>query len=112
MDHWIKKNVLGKTLEKRNEGHKIGTSVGILKDWLLKNAIQLSNITFNDPIPNENLSLREICQKLSRFGGQGYLKCSCKKSNIQCSTKRCACKKHSVLCNSRCHDSSSCLNKN
>ncbi|KAG7295212.1 hypothetical protein JYU34_022182 [Plutella xylostella] len=106
------KNVIGKVLEKRNENHKIGTSVEILKDWMPRNAIQLSNMTFNDPVPNESLSLREICQKLSRFGGQGYLKCSCKKTNIQCSTNRCACKKHAVLCNSRCHYSSTCPNKN
>ncbi|KAL0831850.1 hypothetical protein ABMA28_001380 [Loxostege sticticalis] len=89
-----------KVIEKRNESHEIGTSVGILKDWLPRNAIQISNITL------------EICQKLLRFGSQGYLECSCKKSNIQFSTKRCACKKHAVLCNSRCHDSSSCLIKN
>lgn len=77
------KNITGKMLEKRNGLFRVGTSTGIIKDWLQRNAIQLSpGAEISDPIPeNTTLLLRAIISKLSLFGGQGFKKCSCRKSH-------------------------------
>ncbi|KAI4463133.1 proteasome inhibitor [Holotrichia oblita] len=105
-------NIVGIVLDIKNNLYQIGTSAGIIKDWLPRNALQIATTTFTETVPRTNLSLREIAGKLSLFGGQGFKKCSCKQSKIQCKTKRCVCKKSNVLCNSRCHKSTTCFNKN
>lgn len=33
------KNVVGKVIEKRNELYKVGTSFGVINDWLPRNAV-------------------------------------------------------------------------
>jgi len=105
-------NIVGIVLDIKNNLYQIDTSVVIIKDWLPRNALQIATTTFTETIPQINLSLREIAGKLSIFGGQGFKKCSCEQSKLQCKTKRCACKKSNVLCNSRCHKSTTCFNKN
>jgi hypothetical protein len=105
------KNILGIVLEIKNDLYKVGCSAGILKDWLTRNSIQKADTIFTDSVPQIELSLRELAGKVSTFGGQGFKKCNCEKSKVQCKTKRCICKKQNVLCNSRCHKSLPCLNK-
>ena len=60
---------------------------------------------------NIQLSRKEPAAKQSLMGGQGYKKCQCKSSGVQCQTKRCACFKAKILCSSSCHSSSTCSNK-
>lgn len=106
------KNITGRVIDKRNDLYRIGTAVGIIKDWLPRNAVQPSpGPKFEDKVPEIILPIRGIASKMSPFDGQGFKQCNCKKSNVQCTTKKCACKKHRVLCNSRCHSSLNCCNK-
>lgn len=106
------KNITGRVVGKKQDLYRVGTAVGIIKDWLPRNAVQISpGAKFSDNVPAVELPIRGIASGLSPFGGQGFKQCNCKKSNIQCKTKKCACKKHGVLCNSKCHNSSNCCNK-
>jgi hypothetical protein len=84
---------VGIVLDIENNLYHIGTAVGIIKDWLPRNALQIATTAFAETVPRTNLSLREIAGKLSLFGGQGFKKCSCEQSKMQRKTKRCACKK-------------------
>ncbi|KAJ8706063.1 hypothetical protein PYW07_015778 [Mythimna separata] len=104
-------SITGIVLDTKNNLFQIGTSVGIIRDWLPRNALQLSTVTLTDSVPSTTLSLREIAGKLSLFGGQGFKQCSCQESKVRCKTNKCACKKNNVLCNSRCHKSATCFNK-
>ena len=57
----------------------------------------------------KTLPLRELARLESNGTGQGFWKCSCKKS---CKTGRCKCKRNNVLCNSKCHFTrSTCYNE-
>lgn len=58
-------NIIGKVIDKKNDLFKIGTSAGVLKDWLPRNSIQISTTAFNEPISTNELSLREIASKMS-----------------------------------------------
>lgn len=106
------KNITGRVIDKKNGLFQVGTSVGIIKDWLPRNALQISpGAQFTGPVPEVVLSIRGISSQLSPFGGQGFKQCHCKKSSKQCSSNKCACKKHGLLCNSKCHKSLNCCNK-
>lgn len=102
------RNVLGKVLATSNELYQVGTSVGVISNWLPRNALEESSITFDEEIPDVTLGLREIATRLSPIGGQGVKKCMCK---TRCSSTKCLCKKKNLKCNSRCHPSRSCYNK-
>lgn len=102
------RNIIGKILAISNELYQVGTSVGIVANWLPRNALEESTVTFDEQIPNVKLGLREIATRLSPIGGQGVKKCNCK---TRCSGQKCYCKKNKLMCNSRCHPSRSCLNK-
>lgn len=109
-----KKNIEGIIMDKKNNVYRIGTKVGVLKNWLTRSELTpVSSISFNyNDIPKECfISLREASANQSMFLGQGFLKCQCQPSKNQCNTKRCTCFKEQKLCNSRCHSSNPCKNK-
>ncbi|GFY42653.1 integrase catalytic domain-containing protein [Trichonephila inaurata madagascariensis] len=58
---------VARVLDTKNSLYQIGTSVGIIKDWLPRNALQIATTTFTEIVPRINLSLREIAKKLSLF---------------------------------------------
>ncbi|GFV07543.1 CRC domain-containing protein [Trichonephila clavipes] len=60
-------NTVEIVLDTKNNLYQIGTSVGIIKDWLPRNALQIATTTFTEIVPRINLSLREISKKLSLF---------------------------------------------
>ncbi|CAL1672264.1 unnamed protein product [Lasius platythorax] len=104
-------NILGVVTDTKNDVYQIGTKDGILKGWFPRIEIAKSStnlITMAD-VPKNVLTLREAAAKQSASGGQGYKKCNCKIAKNQCQTNRCF--KAKILCNSRCHSSSSCINK-
>lgn len=106
------KNIVAKVIEKRNGLYRVGTSAGVIKDWLPRNALQISpGPKLNDDIPDKILSLRGASSESSPFGGQGFKMCNCSKSKVQCKSNRCACKKSNLLCTSKCHKASNCKNK-
>ena len=47
------------------------------------------------------ISIRQGVKNVSLTGGQGMVKCSCKKAT--CKTNKCACYRANRKCNSRCH---------
>ena len=49
--------------------------------------------------------LRTHARAVSRFGGQGMMRCDC---TGKCDTKRCSCFKAGRECNSRCHNKNTC----
>lgn len=101
-------NIVGKVLDIKNDLYQIGTSSGILRNWVPRNAISPTPYSFQGEVPSIKKSMRELAILASQFGGQGYKKCHCKG---RCDTNRCLCKKNHLLCNSRCHSSTTCLNK-
>ncbi|KAJ8720572.1 hypothetical protein PYW08_006037 [Mythimna loreyi] len=107
------KNVVGKVIENKNELYKVGTSFGIINDWLPRNAVlSTPGEILNETLPETKLPLRKISAMSSTFGGQGIKQCNCKKySKGQCLSNKCNCKKANILCNSRCHKSLTCTNK-
>ncbi|KAL0808279.1 hypothetical protein ABMA28_012774 [Loxostege sticticalis] len=108
----INSTVLVEVPKKRNGLYRVGTSAGVIKDWLPRNALQISpGPKLNDDIPDKILSLRGASSESSPFGGQGFKMCNCSKSKVQCKSNRCACKKSNLLCTSKCHKASNCKNK-
>ncbi|GFV31360.1 histone-lysine N-methyltransferase SETMAR [Trichonephila clavipes] len=53
-------NTVEIVLDTKNNLYQIGISVGIIKDWLPRNALQIATTTFTEIVPRINLSLREI----------------------------------------------------
>lgn len=108
------KNIFGVITEFTNGVYQIGTKNGYLKGWFPRTDIKKVEshiLSITDVPTGEFITLREAASLQSICGGQGFKKCSCKISQLQCRTKRCACFKANILCNSRCHLSSSCCNK-
>ncbi|GFU54123.1 SCAN domain-containing protein 3 [Trichonephila clavipes] len=60
-------NIVGIVIDIKDNLYQIGTSVGIIKDWLPRNALQIANTTFTETVPGIILSLPEIVRKLSLF---------------------------------------------
>ena len=60
-------------------------------------------------VPVSDMSVREIVNKISLSGWQGFVHFQCKKGN--CKSGMCKCRRLKVMCNSRCHMSLSCCNK-
>jgi hypothetical protein len=54
------------------------------------------------------ITIPKAVRLVSKFGGQGFTKCSCKGS---CDSGRCTCKKKGIMCGSRCHNALQCCNK-
>lgn len=83
-----------------------------LNRWFSRN--EIVGIEYPEPIQvleGKMISLREALTKFSKFGGQGFKKCSCKASKTQCHTNKCFCFKAHLKCNSKCHSSGPCSNK-
>ncbi|XP_072400942.1 uncharacterized protein [Diabrotica undecimpunctata] len=104
------RNILGVVLDNTDGFYKVGTSSGILPQLFARNQIAPCKAMFmsNTDVPNTELALRTIVKKQSRFGGQGFIKCNCKK---KCVDGKCHCRKNGLICNSKCHYSLDCLNK-
>ncbi|CAN0008561.1 unnamed protein product, partial [Heterosigma akashiwo] len=59
----------------------------------------------------KTMSVGTAARHESRTGGQGFIRCNCKKGCAR-SSKKCRCKTKGVLCNSRCHRAAgTCDNK-
>lgn len=67
-----------------------------------------ANLLDISKISNVKMTLRQLANKQSTSGGQGYFKCNCKTG---CTKNTCKCKSAGILCNSKCHHSLSCSNK-
>lgn len=106
------KNIIGVVMERTDAGlYKIGTKHGVLDHLYTRVQIhpcKTSFLTLDDVKKDDLISLRGANKKDSKFGGQGFVKCTCKQG---CQTKHCFCKKNGLLCNSKCHSSSNCKNK-
>lgn len=103
-------NLIGVVVSVENEIFKIGTKGGTIKGGLARNTfevIKFKGLKVED-VPEGSFSLREITRKLSIGTGQGFQRCSCKKSD--CQTARCKCFKNGLLCNSACHTGITCSN--
>ena len=105
------RNVPGVVLEAKNDLYKIGTEHGLLSSRLSRNQIIKADfqiISRQNVKTDITLPFRRIAALHSRFGGQGFTKCSCKGL---CSTKRCQCLKSKTKCHSHCHPHKTCTNK-
>ena len=78
--------------------------LGKLKALYTRNQITLckENLLSIEGVGTEEVSVREVVNKLSLVCGQGFRKCNCSK---KCTTKTCLCKSANLLCNSKCHNS-------
>ena len=90
---------------KDEEFYELGTKLGKLKALYTRNQFTLckENILSIEEYGTEEISVREVVNKLSLVGGQGFRKCN--------STTMCLCKSANLLCNSKCHNSQPCCNK-
>ena len=72
-------------------GYKIGTNVGQIKGYMSKHQVQFAaNATLDvSEVPVSDMGVREIVNKISLSGGQGFVHCQCKKRN--CKSGRCKC---------------------
>jgi len=95
---------------KDEEFYELGTKLGKLKALYTRNQFTLckENFLSIEEVGTEEISIREVVNKLSLVGGQGFRKCNCSK---KCTTKMCFCKSANLLCNSKCHNSQPCCNK-
>jgi len=95
---------------KDEEFYELGTKLGKLKALYTRNQFTLckENFLSIEEVGTEEISVREVVNKLSLVGGQGFRKCNCSK---KCTTKLCLCKSANLLCNSKCHNSQPCCNK-
>ena len=88
-------------MEKNNQVlYKVGTKNGILKDLFARNRIQLCKTQFFTlkEVKGDVIAFRTVIRVQSKFGGQGFVKCYCRKKCLNKSK----CKKNNVLCNSKC----------
>jgi hypothetical protein len=95
---------------KDEEFHELTTKLGKLKALYTRNQFTLCKETFLsiEEVGTEEISIREVVNKLSLVGVQGFRKCNCSK---RCTTKMCLCKSANLLCHSKCHNSQPCCNK-
>ena len=76
---------------KDEEFYKFGTKLGKLNALYTRNQFILFKKKFLsiEEVGTEEISVREVVNKLSFVGGQGFRKCNCSKT---CTTKMCLCK--------------------
>jgi len=76
---------------KDEEFYELATKLGILKALYTRNQFTLckENFLSIEEVGTEEISLRELVNKLSLVGKQGFRKCNCSK---KCTTKMCLCK--------------------
>lgn len=104
------RNVLGVVLAVEDGFYRIGTRDGVLEHLYSRNQIEAcaSNFLHPSEVPTSMTSLRNSVGSQSLSGKQGHVHCNCTRG---CNTKRCKCLQLERICNSRCHNSSSCKNK-
>lgn len=105
------RNVLMAILEVDEKGfYKLGNYDGTIGELFSRNQFTPTNAIHLDlsQISKEKKSLRQLASIQSKFGGQGYQRCSCRGG---CDNKKCSCKAKGLLCNSKCHKSLPCKNK-
>jgi len=95
---------------KDEEFYEIATKLGKLNALYTRNQFTLckENFLSTEEDCTEEISEREVVNKLSLVGGQEFRKCNCSK---KCATKMCLCKSANLLCNSKYHNSQPCCNK-
>jgi len=98
------------TDDKDEEFYELATKLGKLKALYTRIQFTLYKEIFLsiEEVGTEEISAREVENKLSLVGGQGFRKCNCSK---RCTTKMCMSKSANLLCNSKCHNSQPCCNK-
>ncbi|CAH0385830.1 unnamed protein product [Bemisia tabaci] len=105
-------NIIGIVMKEENGLFQIGSKCGIISTRLARNAFEVvkyKGLKVED-VPQDCFSVRELVRKMSVGSGQGYQRCSCKKS--MCRTLQCRCFKNKVQCNSACHPQRTCANNN
>jgi hypothetical protein len=109
------RNIMGVVCERdNNDLYRIAVRAGMLSGKYSRNQFDLCAhklLTNNDISTEQEVGLRSAVQFESKCGGQGFFKCNCSGTG-RCKTNRCKCFKAKVKCNSRCHSSTSCVNKN
>jgi len=95
---------------KEEEFYERATKFGKLNALYTINQFTLCKEIFLsiEVVGKEEINIREVVNKLSLVGGQGFRKCNCSK---KCTTKMCLCKSANLLCNSKCHNIQPCCNK-
>lgn len=104
----------GIVLQAKKGLYQIGTKHGVIKNWLPRTSIGISNDTEiqADAVPRDiTISLRQAAAGQSLNGGQGFRSCNCQAANNRCQTAKCICFSSEMICNSRCHKNLSCTNK-
>ena len=95
---------------KDEEFYELGTKLGKLKALYTRNQCTLckGNVLSIEEVGTEEISVREVINKLSLVSGQGFRKCNSSKKGT---AKMRLCKSANQLCNSKCHNSQPCCNK-
>ena len=95
---------------KDGEFYELATKLGKIKALYTRNQFTLCKEKFLsiEEVGTEEISVREVVDKLSLVGGQGFRKCNYSK---KFTTKIYMCKSANLLCNSKCHNSQPCCNK-
>lgn len=84
-------NILTIVMDVDNEFYKLGTKYGIISRLYTRNQFAVCKeklISLNDVLSDKTVSLRQVSTAASKSGGQGYIRCNCKK---KCNTKKCNC---------------------
>ena len=76
---------------KDKEFYELGTKLGKLKALYTRNQFTIwkDNFLSIEEVGMEEISVREVVNKLSLVGGRGFRKCNCSK---KCTMKMCVCK--------------------
>lgn len=107
-------NLLCVVTDLKNYVYQLGTAAGIIKSWFNRIDFRKADSSFiklHEVEKTKFISVREAVSSVSLFGGQGYSKCYCQPSKMQCRNNRCLCFKSQTKCGSRCHKSGPCANK-
>lgn len=107
------RNIMCVIMDVNNGFYKLGTKNGVLDRLYCRNELLICDQQFFDidEVPSATeFSLRQAVGAASVSGKtQGFIRCNCTAG--KCKTNSCKCKKAKILCNSRCHNSTSCCNK-
>ena len=89
---------------KDEEFYELAAKLGKLKAPCIRNQFTLCKENFLNirEVGTEEISVREVVNKLSLVGVQGFRKYYCSK---KCTMKMCLCKSANLLCNSKCQNS-------
>ncbi len=104
------RNITAVVLDEDNGLYRLGTSQGQLQQLFTRNQFEpmKSNFLKLSQVPDTPTTIRSTATAASNSGGQGFFHCNCAQ---KCNSNRCKCLKDGFKCNSKCHNSSSCLNK-